>query len=295
MKNYYDLLGLKPDCSQEDIKKAYRKLSIKFHPDKNDGDEFFSDMFKQINEANEVLSSIPKRENYDTKHCQANNHKSYTEKTESSKNTYNKTQTNTKQENDFESENRKIIRSKLEIYLKKDENKKILKRDFERVKNIPKPNYLTITKVLGSISVLLILLIFNRRLSSNNTDELQYKNDVTTELPSNELNNYEDATLENRLEKEKVAPVDLEYNDFRMKEPSHISEKSSQIRNTELGHSDSIGKKQMTETQVNDTGALPEINKSKADLRKERRNERKVERQKKKNKVQDNGDDPIYF
>jgi curved DNA-binding protein CbpA len=66
MKNYYDILGLQPDCSQEEIKQAYRKLSVKFHPDKNDGDGYFTEMFKQINEAHDVLSNPEKRRNYDS-------------------------------------------------------------------------------------------------------------------------------------------------------------------------------------------------------------------------------------
>ena len=215
MKNYYDVLGIKPGCSQEDIKRAYRKLSIKYHPDKNEGDDFFSNFFKDINEANQVLSNVTKREIYDNKEEQTNNYKNYTEKTESSKSNYNKTETYTKQANDFKSEKRKIIRSRLEIYLKNSEIEKTLKKDFERVKNIPKPNYLSITKVLGSISVLLILLIFNRSLSSFNTNVLQNKNEVPTELPSNELNNYENATFENSIEKEKGTPVNLNSNDTR--------------------------------------------------------------------------------
>ena len=44
MKDHYDTLGIRSDATQEEIKKAYRKLSHKFHPDKNDGDEFFADL-----------------------------------------------------------------------------------------------------------------------------------------------------------------------------------------------------------------------------------------------------------
>jgi curved DNA-binding protein CbpA len=56
-KNYYHILGISTDASQIEIKKAYRKLSIKFHPDKNEGDAFLSEMFKNINEAYDVLSN----------------------------------------------------------------------------------------------------------------------------------------------------------------------------------------------------------------------------------------------
>jgi curved DNA-binding protein CbpA len=56
MTKHYETLGLKPSASQEEIKNAYHKLSLKFHPDNNDGDEYFSEMFKNFKEAYEVLS-----------------------------------------------------------------------------------------------------------------------------------------------------------------------------------------------------------------------------------------------
>lgn len=65
MKDYYYILGLKKEASIEDIKKAYRKLSLKFHPDKNDGDDFFSERFKEIQEAYETLINSSKRTQYD--------------------------------------------------------------------------------------------------------------------------------------------------------------------------------------------------------------------------------------
>jgi hypothetical protein len=65
MKDYYYILGVDRSCSVDIIKKAYRKLSHKFHPDKNDGDTFFAERFKEINEAYEILSNSTKREQYD--------------------------------------------------------------------------------------------------------------------------------------------------------------------------------------------------------------------------------------
>lgn len=65
MKDYYYILGIPPTASAEEIKKAYRKLSQKFHPDKNDGDAFFADRFKEILEAYEVLSEPGERQRYD--------------------------------------------------------------------------------------------------------------------------------------------------------------------------------------------------------------------------------------
>jgi DnaJ-class molecular chaperone len=61
IKDYYYILGVARNASQDEIKKAYRKLSVKFHPDKNDGDKFFEERFKDINEAYETLVDATKR------------------------------------------------------------------------------------------------------------------------------------------------------------------------------------------------------------------------------------------
>lgn len=66
MKDYYYILGVARTASSEEIRQAYRKLSVKFHPDKNDGDKFFEDRFKEINEAYEALSDDVRRQQYDT-------------------------------------------------------------------------------------------------------------------------------------------------------------------------------------------------------------------------------------
>jgi curved DNA-binding protein CbpA len=65
LKDYYYFLGIKDDASEEDIKSAYRKLSMKYHPDKNDNDAFFSRRFMEIQEAYETLSDSELRRNYD--------------------------------------------------------------------------------------------------------------------------------------------------------------------------------------------------------------------------------------
>ena len=63
-KNFYDILGVSKDATDEDIKKAYRKLSLKYHPDRNKSPEA-NEKFKEINEANEYLSDRNKRQQYD--------------------------------------------------------------------------------------------------------------------------------------------------------------------------------------------------------------------------------------
>lgn len=66
MTDYYATLGIEKDATIAEIKIAYRKLSIKFHPDKNDGDAFFEKMFLRIQEAYETLSDPVKKNAYDT-------------------------------------------------------------------------------------------------------------------------------------------------------------------------------------------------------------------------------------
>lgn len=63
--DYYNILGLTKQASSEEIKKAYRKLARKFHPDLNPNDAEAHKKFQQINEANEVLSDAEKRKKYD--------------------------------------------------------------------------------------------------------------------------------------------------------------------------------------------------------------------------------------
>lgn len=66
MNDYYYVLGIARNASQEEIKTAYRKLSKKFHPDVNGGDEFFEDRFKEIQTAYETLTDFSKRRRYDS-------------------------------------------------------------------------------------------------------------------------------------------------------------------------------------------------------------------------------------
>jgi len=65
-KDYYKVLGVAKTASGDDIKKAFRKLARKYHPDVNPGDKKAEEKFKEINEAYEVLSDADKRRKYDT-------------------------------------------------------------------------------------------------------------------------------------------------------------------------------------------------------------------------------------
>jgi len=63
-RDYYEILGLSKSASEDEIKKAYRKLAIKYHPDKNPDDKSAEDKFKEAAEAYEVLSNPEKRQRY---------------------------------------------------------------------------------------------------------------------------------------------------------------------------------------------------------------------------------------
>lgn len=63
---YYEILGVSKTASADEIKKAYRKLALKYHPDRTSGDKVAEAKFKEINEAYAVLSDVKKRQQYDT-------------------------------------------------------------------------------------------------------------------------------------------------------------------------------------------------------------------------------------
>lgn len=64
-RDYYEILGIGRDATDEDIKKAYRKSALRYHPDKNPGDKASEERFKEANEAYEILSEPEKRRRYD--------------------------------------------------------------------------------------------------------------------------------------------------------------------------------------------------------------------------------------
>ena len=65
MTDYYKILGINKQATSQEIKKAYKKLAFKYHPDKNSGNNEAEEKFKKIAEAYEILSDDKKRQNYD--------------------------------------------------------------------------------------------------------------------------------------------------------------------------------------------------------------------------------------
>ena len=63
--DYYELLGVSRDASEADLKKAYRKLAVKYHPDKNPGDAAAEAKFKEVSEAYDVLKDVDRKAAYD--------------------------------------------------------------------------------------------------------------------------------------------------------------------------------------------------------------------------------------
>ena len=71
-RDYYDVLGVNKSASPEELKSAYRKLAVKYHPDKNPGDSKAEEKFKEASEAYGILSDKEKKQNYDNESSREN-------------------------------------------------------------------------------------------------------------------------------------------------------------------------------------------------------------------------------
>lgn len=153
-KNYYDTLGIKLTATQQEIKQAYRKLSIKFHPDKNEGDHFFEELFKEINAANEILSDPVKRKEYDnTLGNPKTSHSRQSARYDDNHTPYNQ------RESDIE----KIFEF-LELYYKKESIVEEKGKILNDIKYKSRPKNLTVVGVLFMVLLLIGLFWVTRQI-----------------------------------------------------------------------------------------------------------------------------------
>jgi len=145
LKNYYDLLGVKPNASQKEIQTAFRKLALKLHPDKNNGDNFMAEMFKNINEANDTLSNPQKRQQYDQ-----------TLREIGSKQNNNQTHNQTENFNNLKKGVENLVRQS-QLYFKQKDVTEIKRNQYLMSNAAPKPKYLTFKKILWTVLILLVL------------------------------------------------------------------------------------------------------------------------------------------
>lgn len=124
IKNYYQILGLESNATKQEIKKAYRLYATKFHPDKQSGDKFFEERFKDIKEAYDTLIDDYSRANYDKQFSQnSNTHINYS---------------NSQNEQDFRRREEEIKRKESELKnenVEQQKNKRI-KREKDLINKI---------------------------------------------------------------------------------------------------------------------------------------------------------------
>ena len=156
-KDYYKTLGVQPNASFENIRTAYRKLSKKFHPDVNNGDKFFEEKFKEIQEAYEILCDTSKRKQYDYKRANFNKSSSSFSQ-EHEDNLRKKEEEIRRQKEDFKKWE-DSLKKKEEILQEKE-------KENQKAKQSKKPAYLILILLLIIISISLIYFTSNRNYTN---------------------------------------------------------------------------------------------------------------------------------
>lgn len=191
--NYYYILGINSNASSDEIKKAYRKLSHKFHPDKNDGDKFFEERFKEIQEAYETLIDEKKRRFYDINNIKdeaANDtfYKNFEEEIKSEYENIKKEKEKLKKEKEaFEKEKQNHKSAHDTKYNEKSEEEIISK---PLSNHRPQKNYLFYSLV-GIFAILTLIFFINIIVNNIN-------NNI---VPENKIENSENGSIINELEK----------------------------------------------------------------------------------------------
>ncbi len=194
MKDYYLILGIEPNDTTEAVKKAYRLMSQKYHPDKNQGDKYFEERFKDINEAYNILSNIESRKTYDyqrlTYYQKYKNGKADDQSTDN-KNNYNKTK-----EEDLRRREEKVKEKERELVDKESQMKNQFEtfkrdRDNAKLKNKSKTFILILALVIASLISLYSFMTADETMNNlyqdniqNLMDELKYSNSKNEDLLS---------------------------------------------------------------------------------------------------------------
>ncbi len=168
-KNYYYILGLKEDATLLDIKEAFRKLSLKFHPDKNteNDNNFWSDRFIEIKEAYDTLSNENKRKEYD---------KQFDTRT-----------TNMENNTDYEKDFVLSIENSIKLY---NEKKRLSERYYKDLNNIyPKSKKMTTAKWI-TCSLIFMLLVYLIKPSFGDISNLFSNKPITTEFLTSDTELY---------------------------------------------------------------------------------------------------------
>jgi curved DNA-binding protein CbpA len=200
-KDYYKTLGVSSTATLQEIKIAYRKLSKKFHPDINDGDKFFEERFKEIQEAYEVLSNSVKRNNYDFKW----------------QNERGKNNSNQNSNNEFFRKREEEFEKQKEAYKKWEES---LRKKEEELKS--KPNNKKTNKKFGAIALvsiffIIVAIVFLQRntatgITGNSSIKVSTQTD-TTEVAFNTQPNtippFVKTNIENKKQPEQLLKENL--------------------------------------------------------------------------------------
>jgi DnaJ-class molecular chaperone len=203
--DYYSILGIPKNANESDIKKAYRKLAMQYHPDKNSGDKSAEDKFKNILEAYQILSDAKKRNEYDLKN-----------------NPFTKTQASGFGFDDFL---RNSFKSDDFRTKRRNDNEKARKNQ-GRTYNIPKSDYLNIildkeVSLEDAMKGMELVISFVR-------DKIEYSGTVGSMLQYTKINETKDVTIK----------LDLKTIYLNVKEDS--GKVVAKVRLSKLGNEDII-------------------------------------------------------
>ena len=229
MKTHYDILGISQDSSQEEIKKAYRVLSKKFHPDLNNGDDYFAGMFRQIKDAYDILSDTQKRSRYDHE-IGINN-----VKREQSSQRQN-TEPSSNQDDDISRKKQRIvIITKATDYLEMMSKERVAERLYNQAQSTPRKKYITFPKILFCVILYISIFIGYKKSRTNSEDRIFDNPTSNISAPSYETNSTKRKSQNNPTTSSSKS-VELSWHDLVKKGTNPENETEVDLKDY-LGHS----------------------------------------------------------